>query len=550
MPQGFGMGQSYMPPLSNGTHHQQEEITTIFVVGFPEDMGEREFQNMFTFCPGFEAATLKIPSGDVDDSNARKQIIGFAKFRTRLEALEARDILSGRKVDAEKGHVLKAEMAKKNLHTKRGLSNDAGGLSNGGGAPFGVSVQRRVAAKDLPYDSYYIDSPPPMPRGLLNGNDMTYETFERYMDRTDQPLPRSSPASFNDVNPFDSSAKSYPELMVLSGPAGGFGDLLDMRSRLGANMSAPAARSTLLESLVLPSRLEGTRGTQALAELLEGPSSQSSSHHLLLPRSTGNSAPPAAPALERGFSSALYSSESLLQNRMQDLRINTSVNVINGSVSAPGMGGPSQSGNMLGVHANLGVPQPAANPAITPGGSPTTPHSAYPTPFRTGADQNPPCNTLYVGNLPPNTSEQELWNLFSRCVGFKRLLFRTRPNGPMCFVEFDDVQCATVALHELSGQPLSNSTKGGIRLSFSKNPLGVRQQQPQQPSTTMSPQTAPLVPGQTMTPKLSITVPPGTMAQHAIQGLSTPGSAPGSANMFSPQIAMNLDKEGRLIHGH
>ncbi|KAJ3480090.1 hypothetical protein NLJ89_g12301 [Agrocybe chaxingu] len=39
-----------------------EEISTIFVVGFPEDMQEREFQNMFTFSPGFEAATLKIPN--------------------------------------------------------------------------------------------------------------------------------------------------------------------------------------------------------------------------------------------------------------------------------------------------------------------------------------------------------------------------------------------------------------------------------------------------------------------------------------------------------
>lgn len=50
----------------------------------------------------------------------RKQIIGFAKFRTRGEALEARDVLQGRRVDLEKGSVLKAEMAKKNLHTKRG----------------------------------------------------------------------------------------------------------------------------------------------------------------------------------------------------------------------------------------------------------------------------------------------------------------------------------------------------------------------------------------------------------------------------------------------
>ncbi|KAJ2854048.1 hypothetical protein GGI22_004634 [Coemansia erecta] len=52
-----------------------EEITTIFVVGFPDDMKEREFQNMFTFSSGFEAATLKVPSlDDVDKDSQKKQI--------------------------------------------------------------------------------------------------------------------------------------------------------------------------------------------------------------------------------------------------------------------------------------------------------------------------------------------------------------------------------------------------------------------------------------------------------------------------------------------
>lgn len=173
-----------------------EEISTIFVVGFPDDMQEREFQNMFVLSIGFEAATLKIPAGtgskerevgksgsvsgdrtsyqdpyggmlgnesgleealanqsldgvtpttisslpqSLSNSNlalastrstagspasSRKQIIGFAKFRTRTQALDARDMLSGKKVDAEKGSILKAEMAKKNLHTKRGISNE------------------------------------------------------------------------------------------------------------------------------------------------------------------------------------------------------------------------------------------------------------------------------------------------------------------------------------------------------------------------------------------------------------------------------------------
>ncbi|KAJ2766788.1 hypothetical protein IWQ56_003581, partial [Coemansia nantahalensis] len=52
-----------------------DDITTIFVVGFPDDMKEREFQNMFTFSPGFEAATLKVPSADDGDRDSQKKQI-------------------------------------------------------------------------------------------------------------------------------------------------------------------------------------------------------------------------------------------------------------------------------------------------------------------------------------------------------------------------------------------------------------------------------------------------------------------------------------------
>ncbi|KIM65847.1 hypothetical protein SCLCIDRAFT_22402 [Scleroderma citrinum Foug A] len=142
---------------------QWEEISTIFVVGFPNDMREREFQNMFIFFPGFVAATLTIlnkegtaygssrhtgamnpPLRGRDDhtmswpplpvrslvadhsgrfqgisAQPRKQIIGFAKFRTHQEALEAKKVLEGHQIDAKNDTVLRVEMAKKNLHTKR-----------------------------------------------------------------------------------------------------------------------------------------------------------------------------------------------------------------------------------------------------------------------------------------------------------------------------------------------------------------------------------------------------------------------------------------------
>jgi len=199
---------------------EDEIISTIFVVGFPDDMGvslssslislagladkvgqEREFQNIFTFSPGFEAATLKFPSGSsrrephaallaeltqlaanqgqipneygdiplapLEDALSalqmggttttststtpsapmsltpsvpstaqfgpnpynplnpnRRQTIGFARFKTRPEALAAKEHLQGRKIDTLSGATLKAEMAKKNLHTKRTTSGE------------------------------------------------------------------------------------------------------------------------------------------------------------------------------------------------------------------------------------------------------------------------------------------------------------------------------------------------------------------------------------------------------------------------------------------
>ncbi|CAG8503068.1 8105_t:CDS:2 [Gigaspora rosea] len=334
-----------------------EEISTIFVVGFPDDMQEREFQNMFIFSPGFEAATLKIPQKD------SKQIIGFAKFRTKLEALEARDILSGRKVDAEKGSVLKAEMAKKNLHTKRGLSND----QNTPAYPL-ISPTKHYG-----YDFY---------------SDVSVYT----------PTTPTTPV-FPDQTPFSTSNRgSFDAANGLVGPPS--------RPRYITNNSTKG----IFDNVDDINYLSKSNPVEIVSKTAKTPTN--------------------------GFNSALLVNEDL-PLAMSHLTINTSTvppSVVSSSpsISSPGFRPP--------------------NPA----------------------DQNPPCNTLYVGNLPMNTSEDELKQLFSRCPGYKRMCFRTKQNGPMCFVEFEDVHYATQAMNELYGNPLSNSVKGGIRLSFSKNPLGVR----------------------------------------------------------------------------
>lgn len=54
---GMGMGMG-MDPMMMGPD-SGEEVSTLFVIGFPEDYTEREFQNMFTFANGYESAALK-----------------------------------------------------------------------------------------------------------------------------------------------------------------------------------------------------------------------------------------------------------------------------------------------------------------------------------------------------------------------------------------------------------------------------------------------------------------------------------------------------------
>lgn len=167
------------PTLATGAAAAADEISTLFVFGFPDDMMEREFQNLFLFAPGFEAATLKVPvptsssggdqfgssggedsssvvvggghRGSIDDeydsrtttttsnggvSPTKRQKIGFAKFVTRQDAVDALDVLNRKKVDLERGLTLRAEMAKKNLHVKKSNAGFVGGAPGSYGAPF------------------------------------------------------------------------------------------------------------------------------------------------------------------------------------------------------------------------------------------------------------------------------------------------------------------------------------------------------------------------------------------------------------------------------
>ncbi|CAJ2656530.1 unnamed protein product [Trifolium pratense] len=133
------------PPPAAIPSPSSEEVRTIFITGLPEDVKERELQNLLRWLPGFEASQLNFKA---------EKPMGFALFSSPHQAIAAKDILQDMLFDPESKSVLHTEMAKKNLFVKRGA--DAGA--------FDQSKRLRTAG-DYNHTGYVTPSPfhPPPP---------------------------------------------------------------------------------------------------------------------------------------------------------------------------------------------------------------------------------------------------------------------------------------------------------------------------------------------------------------------------------------------------
>lgn len=318
-------------------------------------------------------------------------------------------------MDQERGTLLKAEMAKKNLHIKRGSTvpqTTTAALHAAAATADSISSPLSILSKKLhlPSSSGY-DNFSPLPSDLL------------------------SPTDYNRADPFMADPFRKPSTpttpMFSDGIFGGFrSQSIDVRNSEAAFMSPPRAGGGF--GLIPPARM-----AKAMQEGSDNDPFNYLSKSSPVPNERAFGASSSSPP-QPTSSSLLGGGEPLRSMRMGSLSLHT--------------------GNL--EFRSPSISSPSYNQSSTSSGRSFNP-----------ADQNPPCNTLYVGNLPPNTSEDELRQLFSKCRGYKRMSFRTKSQGPMCFVEFEDVVYATQAMHDLQGSCLTNSIKGGIRLSFSKNPL-------------------------------------------------------------------------------
>ncbi|KAL3492444.1 hypothetical protein BJX62DRAFT_236262 [Aspergillus germanicus] len=83
---------------------------------------------------------------------------------------------------------------------------------------------------------------------------------------------------------------------------------------------------------------------------------------------------------------------------------------------------------------------------------------------------NPPSDTLHVGNIPPDTSDEEISTLFRTQPGYMGF---SLGDSTSAFVMFEDARTAGKALSNLTGSRLSKSEEIGIRLYFSHRKFGL-----------------------------------------------------------------------------
>lgn len=502
----------------------------------------------------------------------RKQIIGFAKFRTRQEALEARDMLQGRRVDIEKGAVLKAEMAKKNLHTKRGVgigstSSNGGSVSlgsnlnvlaglNGGvgslsalgglgvtpdtlaGLAAGLNLNSNMnmnaltslgggdslAARERELSALSAIGYNNLSNGWREGRlgDSSEEERERDRDR-DRERRREALVGLNlgmgiggrgareraladeeereRLRRKDFKAAQSEAVRMLSGNAAVY-DAFHPTSTFSRNVQtsilssgdgASSGPNPMLGNgfggIIAQTSGRDESGPREAVGPWDQPSprERDSAYSTLTsyygtrkasvvprPSSPHDTSPP---KLNIPFSPSLNDEDGMLPPHRSGIMRSTQpfASVVDEPVvsrppappssstsSTGGLddGGPipltvSTSGQVSTGNTSPQLPSPASHASST-GSSSAGGHAASSSssgvpnaagsvgPRNALVDQNPPINTLYVGNLPTspvgagypaNYLEDSLRELFSRRPGYRKLCFRQKSNGPMCFVE-------------------------------------------------------------------------------------------------------------------
>ncbi|KAJ4959485.1 hypothetical protein NE237_026596 [Protea cynaroides] len=82
-----------------------------------------------------------------------------------------------------------------------------------------------------------------------------------------------------------------------------------------------------------------------------------------------------------------------------------------------------------------------------------------------------PCSTLFIANLGPNCTEEELKQVLTQYRGFHVLKLRARSGMPVAFAAFENKECATEAMQSLQGSMLPSSDRGGLHIEYARSKM-------------------------------------------------------------------------------
>ncbi|KAL0319359.1 UNVERIFIED_CONTAM: RNA-binding protein with multiple splicing 2 [Sesamum angustifolium] len=81
------------------------------------------------------------------------------------------------------------------------------------------------------------------------------------------------------------------------------------------------------------------------------------------------------------------------------------------------------------------------------------------------------CSTLFIANLGPNCTEEELKQVLSQYQGFNSLKVCARGGMPVAFADFERVEQATETMSALQGSTLPSSDRGGMHIEYARSKM-------------------------------------------------------------------------------
>ncbi|KAL3824436.1 hypothetical protein ACJIZ3_020465 [Penstemon smallii] len=81
------------------------------------------------------------------------------------------------------------------------------------------------------------------------------------------------------------------------------------------------------------------------------------------------------------------------------------------------------------------------------------------------------CSTLFIANLGPNCTEEELKQVLSQYQGFNSIKVRARGGMPVAFADFERVENATEAMNAIQGSSLPSSDRGGMHIEYARSKM-------------------------------------------------------------------------------